>query len=354
MHNQRRTAVFFLLLCLLPTLALAQGLSGAWAGKGRLQGEVTESDTGKPVKGAKVTLKSPSDPTVGPPPIITDAKGKWSYLGLVGGTWTIAIEADGFVAAEGPAKVNEFGPSPPVRVPLKKITKEMLDAAAPKNEVREALEKGNALVAEKKWAEARAEYEKALSDPKLKEESKPMVLRAVAGTYRAEENYGKAIETTQAALAMNREVDSLMLLAQTYYDAKKTDEAIVTLKEAAVASTDDPKVVKLLVDILVDAGKEEEAKTYMAKLPEGTKIDPASLLNIGIRQFNDGKTAEALQSFNRVVDENPALADAYYYRALAFMSAGQNKEAKADLQKLLEIDPNSKFAADAKDFLKSL
>lgn len=349
MQSQRRTAVFFLLLCLVPTLALAQ----AWSGKGRLQGEVTDAQ-GKPVAGAKVTLKSPKDPTIGPPVITTDKKGKWSYLGLVGGTWTIAIEADGFVAAEGPAQVNEFGPSPAVRVKLNPITKEMIDAATPKNEVREALEKGNALVVEQKWAEARAEYEKAFADAKLKDEYKPMVLRAIAQTYNGEQNYGKSIEILQQALAMNREVDTLMMLSQTYYEAKKNDEAIATLKETATASNDDPKVVKLLVDILVDAGKEEEAKTYMAKLPEGTKIDPASLLNIGIRQFNDGKTAEALQSFNRVVDENPALADAYYYRALAFMSSGQNKEAKADLQKLLELDPNSKFAADAKDFLKSL
>lgn len=349
MQTQRRTAVFLLLFCLVPGLVLAQ----SWAGKGRLQGEITDAQ-GKPVKGAKVTLKSPKDPTLGPQVMITDAKGKWSYLGLVGGTWTIAVEADGFVAAEGPAQVSEFGPSPAVRVKLNPITQEMLDAAKPKNEVRDALEKGNALVVEKKWAEARAEYEKAFADAKLKAEFKPMVLRAIAQTYNGEQNYGKSIETLQQALAMNREADTLMMLAQTYYEAKKNDEAIATLKEAATASNDDPKVVKLLVDILVDAGKEDEAKVYMAKLPEGTKVDPASLLNIGIRQFNDGKTVEALQSFDRVVAENPALADAYYYRALAYMSSGKSKEAKADLQKLLELDPNSKFATDAKDFLKSL
>jgi len=348
MQTQRRTAVFFLLLCLIPTLALAQ----SWAGRGRIQGEVTDP-SGKPIKGAKITLKSPKDPTIGPPTMTTDEKGKWSYLGLVGGTWTVAIEADGFVAAEGPAAVNEFGPSPAVRVKLNPITQEMLDAAKPKkNETKEALDKGNALVVEKKWPEARAEYEKALA--KLDKEYHPMMLRAIAQTYTGEQNYDKAIETLQQALALQREAETLMMLAQTQYEAKKVDEAIATLKETATVSNDDPKVVKLLVDILVDAGKEDEAKVYMAKLPEGTKIDPASLLNIGIRQFNEGKTTEALASFDRVVAENPEMADAYYYRALAYMSSGKNKEAKADLQKLLSLDPNNKFAGDAKDFLKSL
>ena len=349
MHNYRRTTLLFLLLlCLVPSLVLAQ----AWAGKGRIQGEVTDT-AGKPVKGAKITLKSPQDPTLGPPPILTDAKGKWSYLGLAGGTWTVSIEADGYVPAEGPAKVNEFGPSPPVRVPLQPITQEMLDAAKPKkNETKEALEKGNALVVEKKWAEARAEYEKAFV--KLDKQYHPMMLRAIAQTYSGEQNYDKAIETLNQALALTRDTETLMMLARTQYEAKKVDDAIATLKETATLSNDDPTVLKLLVDILVDANKEDEAKVYMAKLPAGTKIDPASLLNIGIRQFNEGKTTEALVSFDRVVAENPEMADAYYYRALAYMSSGKNKEAKADLQKLLQLDPNNKFAADAKDFLKSL
>src|SRR5258705_10317165 len=176
MHAQRRPAVFFLLLCLVPTLVLAQ----SWAGKGRIQGEITDP-SGKPVKGAKIPLKSHKDPTIGPPPIVTDDKGKFSYLGLVNGTWTISIEADGYVAAEGPAQVNEFGPSPAVRVKLNPITQEMLDAAKPKkNETKAALEKGNALIVEKKWAEARAEYEKAFV--KLDKEYHPMMLRAIAQT----------------------------------------------------------------------------------------------------------------------------------------------------------------------------
>lgn len=348
MDTQRRLTVFYLLLCLVPALLFGQ----AWAGKGRVQGDVTDPQ-GKPVAGAKITLKSPKDPNIGPPPMLTDDKGKWSYLGLVGGTWTILIEKDGFVPAEGPAKVSEFGPSPAVRVQLKAITKEMLEAQKPKqNETKAALEKGNALVAEKKWGEARAEYEKALA--KLDPQYQPMVLRAIAQTYNGEQNYNKSIETLKSAVALNKEAETLTFLAQTYYEAKKPDEAIATLKDALVVTNDDPKVVKLLVDLLVDAGKEDEAKTYMAKLPAGTKVDPASLLNIGIRQFNEGKIQEALASFNRVVEENPEMADAYYYRALSFMSSGKNKEAKADLQKLLQLDPNSKFANDAKDFLKSL
>jgi Tfp pilus assembly protein PilF len=55
-----------------------------------------------------------------------------------------------------------------------------------------------------------------------------------------------------------------------------------------------------------------------------------------------------------VVKEKPDLADAYYYRALVFLNQGKNSQAKADLQKLLELDPNNRYAKDARDMLKEL
>jgi tetratricopeptide (TPR) repeat protein len=63
---------------------------------------------------------------------------------------------------------------------------------------------------------------------------------------------------------------------------------------------------------------------------------------------------QALSEFDRVVKENPELPDAYYYRALVYLNQGKNAEAKTDLQKLLQIDPDNKYAKDAKEFLKDL
>ena len=88
-----------------------------------------------------------------------------------------------------------------------------------------------------------------------------------------------------------------------------------------------------------------------AQLPEGTKIDPVSLLNVGIRAYNEGKYDKALESFNRVAAENPELADAYFFRALAYMPIGKMKEAKADFQKFLEMAPNHAKAKEAKEML---
>ena len=62
----------------------------------------------------------------------------------------------------------------------------------------------------------------------------------------------------------------------------------------------------------------------------------------------------ALKEFDEVVAGNPSMADAYYYRGLVYLDKKQNTQAKADLQKLLELEPGQQVAKDAKEFLKEL
>ena len=316
-------------MLLLVALAFALGVPGygqAWAGRGRLQGAVKD-ESGKPVEGAKITLRKGTDrvdpKTPGPAPIETDKNGKWSILGLGEGPWGILIEKEGFIPSEGQAPVNEFGPAQPINVTLKVIPKEVIQKAEQEDkgsQAKAAIERGNALLNEGKFAEARASYQEGIA--KLEDKTlHPAILRAIADTY---------------------------------YRENKSDPAIDTLKQALALAPDDVDTLRLITTLLVAAGREAEAQTYMAKLPQGTTLDPNTILNLGIKAFNEGKMDQALAQFDRAVKENPNLADAYYYRALAYLNQDKKAQAKADLQKLLQLDPNSKFATDAKDFIKSL
>lgn len=357
-----------LLLFAAAWLALAlPALAQQWAGRGRLQGDVTDKD-GKPIVGATVTLRWGKDPTLGPAPLKTDKHGKWSILGLVGGAWGIIVEADGYKGSEGQASVNEFGPAPAIHVRLNQPTKEEIAAAQPHNAAREALESGNALLQQQKWPEARAAFEKAL--PEVADaEAQASILKAIAGTYLQERNAASAIDTLNKVMALTpTDTATQRLLAGALYASGQTElaahhqaageqlkeKAIQTMQAYVESSPQDTEAIQTVVDWLVDAGREPEAKTYMAKLPEGAKVDPAALLNIGIRQYNESKLPEALASFDRVVAENPDMPDAYYYRGLAYLGSGKMKEAKADFEKLLQMAPNGEHAADAKMYLKEL
>ncbi|MFY9823952.1 MAG: tetratricopeptide repeat protein [Thermoanaerobaculia bacterium] len=322
-----RIAKFMVLLAVLLWIAGAPVLHAqSWAGKGRLQGQVKD-ESGKPIEGATITLRNGTEAVDvkkdGPAVLKTDKNGKWSVLGLTSGPWGVLIEKPGYVPSEGQVSVNEYAVAQPLVVTLKVVPKEVIEKAQKESttgQAKSAIEKGNALLAQEKYAEARAAYEEGMA--KLEDKSlHPAILRAVS---------------------------------QAYFKEGKTDQAIETLKRALAIAPDDPDTLQLLVNLLVGAGREAEAQTYMARLPQGTKVDANTLLNLGIKSFNSGKMDDALAQFSRVVAENPDLADAYWYRALVYMNKSQNKEAKADLQKLLQLDPNNKNAKDAQEFLKSL
>ncbi len=333
-----KSTLFAALLLLSTTPLLAQ----AWAGRGRLQGSVVD-EAGKPVEGAKVTLR-PGNDTVkaenpGPPPITTNSKGKWTILGLAEGPWGVLIEKEGFIPSEGRTPVNEFAPAKPINVTLKVLPKEQ--AAQEKTPSRgsqavAAINDGNAALQAEKYAEAREAYQKAL--PLLagqNQEATPNqvpVLRAIANTYYRE-----------SALAKTKEAKK-----------QKVDQAIATLKQGIEIKADDTESLQLIVNLLVGAGREAEAQTYMARLPQGAKVDADTLINVGIKYYNEKQIDKALDQFNRVITENPELAEAYYYRGLVYLNKGKTAEAKADFKKLIEIDPKNKFAKEAQDYLKSL
>lgn len=319
---RHKNLVFPLLLLLL--LAGLPAFAQRWAGRGRLHGEIKD-DQGKPVEGAQIILRmteeaiDPNNLGDGPKTVTTNKNGKWSILGLAQGDWRVLILKEGFLPSEGTVKVNESGPPPQaINISLKSGA-----AAAPAAQqgpsVLDVIEEGNQLLTQEKFAEARAAYEKALLQ--LDPENHPAILRGIA---------------------------------RTYFQEKQPDKAVATLQQALQIKPDDVESLRLIINLLVAQGKEKEAQEYMARLPQGETVDPATLLNIGIKHYNEGRMAEALAEFERVVGENPSLPDAYYYRGLAYLASGKQAEAKADFQKLLELDPKHANADEAREFLKSM
>lgn len=327
-----RQKQLFLYVLVLALFTAALPLSAqTWAGKGRLQGEIRD-EQGKPLEGAKITLRKGTDrvdpKADGPKSITTNKHGKWSTLGLAGGPWGILIEKEGYMSSEGQVGVNEYAVAQPLNITLKKPSQEVLQQAAKSAEpsgnakAKAAFEQGNAALQAGRYADARTSFEQGLT---LLEEKDPVVhvsvLRAIADTYNKENN---------------------------------TDQAIATLKRALEVTPDDAASLQIVATLLVNQGKEKEAEAYIARLPEGTKIDPNSMLNVGIKLYNDKDLNGALERFDRVVKENPTLANAYYYRGLTYLGLNKAAEAKADFQKALELEPGSPNADEIREYIKEL
>lgn len=299
----------------LALLTLAGSLMAQdWKGKGRLQGQVVDPE-GQPLAGVTVSLHQGEDAEgAGPSPLTTDKKGRWSYLGLANGAWTLVLQAEGFLISEGQVQVNEYGPGQPIRIALTRPSAEQLQNAA-----ADLIEQGNGAMQRQAYAEARGYYEQALED--TPETNRASVMRGIAQSYALEDNRDAALDMLEKSLQL---------------------------------APDDVDTLRLIIELLLTAGRDEDAKAYIARMPQGEALDATTRLNLGIELYNEGDLDGALEHFQQAVSDHPDEGIGYYYRGLIFLAKEQNADALADFKAFLERSPDSEKAAEAQQFVDYL
>jgi len=358
-------------------LVPAAGNAQDWAGKGRAQG-VIKDEKGDPIEGARVTLRPLNAPDEGPEPVYTNGKGRWSILGLGGGLWKVLIDAEGYKPSEGTYGVNEFQAAAPavvtlVRDSFSSIAKgdELLDAgdfAGARGEYLEAISGldesgaarlrsriGDTYLEEGDYPAARAQYEQALPYIEVAEQAHIRLQLATAWEREGRPADARAeYERVLPLLTPEGQAQVLLAMARGYDREERRDDAIATLERALELQPDTPELLQLIADLLGRAGRDDEAREYLARLPEDTQLPADMILNVGIRLYNEGDTAQALTYFDRAVRENPDLAETYYYRGLVYLSQSENDKATADFERLLQLEPGNSHADEVKEFLKFL
>jgi tetratricopeptide (TPR) repeat protein len=309
-----------LLPSLLLFLAVAIGPLAAqdWRGRARLDGWVKDPK-GQPIADAKVEFRRESG--AGPAATRTNKKGYWAVLGLVGGPWNVDVSAPGYETRRLAISLSEASRVPPMMIELQPAAPSSppAGAVAPDAgaEIRAAVLLGNRLLAEKKYVEARAEYEKALE----KLPGSTAILKGIAQTYGAEGNPDKAIET---------------------------------LRKVAQLDANDHENRVLLASLLLEQGKLEEGRGVLETLPPEAIRDAGVYVNLGILFMNKNKPEEARTYLTKAIEIDPADADTYRYRGLASVQAKKNAEAKADLNKYLELAPDGADAKEVREILQAL
>jgi len=298
--------------------------SGAWAqewrGDCRLAGRVID-EQGKPLEGVKVRATFPA--VVGAIEANTDKRGDWAIEGVADGTWQLIFEKDGYHPAEAVAEVDEGG-----RANLRTTLKKMFD---PNAFIQAEGKKADALMSQKKYAEARAVYEAIIA--KVPEVKGPMQ-QNLASTYYLEGKLDKAAEHLRAGL--------------------ETDPGNVPIK-------------LLLTNVLIEKGAIADASQVLDSIEEAKITDPQVYLNFGLALINGQKPAEALPYLDKAVARFPQASLAYFYRANALVyliNAEQDPKnplrierlgkVKADLEKVLQLAPNAPEAAEAKKLLDQI
>jgi tetratricopeptide (TPR) repeat protein len=318
---------------LLLALIVATGAFAQVRGRGRIQGNVFDKATGKPIADATVTVSGGStEPIV----VKTDSKGHWAALGMTSGSWNVDIVAAGYQTTRGTVAISELQQIPPIKTELAAEEKQEAAAAVQSSPLVpqaaiDAIKEGQELMAASKFKEAVADFEKALPQ----------------------------IPTDKPQVATVR-VQLQEVMAQAYYKAGDLKNAIATLERLNAAdpwTTPDANQTArqvLLANLYLENSQLDEAKALVAKLPAGAVSDSAVYTNMGIVALNKKKPADAEGYFTKAIDLNPKAADAYYYRGLAKMQQKHDKDAKADFQQVLTLSPDSPEAKDAKTLIAGI
>jgi Tfp pilus assembly protein PilF len=314
-----RRAFCFLIAALLMAGLATEAAAQDWSGSGRVRGKVTGPD-GKPIVGAKVYYRMVENAEAGPPPFTTNKSGSYSFLGLKGGDWMVRVEADGYQpwTSSVPVEVFSTGVSDPVDAQLEPLPDEVLTAIARDN-ARLNLKAGDALSAKGDFAGARVEYEKALAA--VAEADKPIIFAAIGATYVNE---------------------------------AKVDEAKRAYEQALAIDPDHVESLKGMCNIVAYQGDMALADQLYARIPAAEPIHPNILITMAMGHFNQGDTETAKALLDRAVRDAPQDALSHYYRGLTELSLGDNDAARADLECSLELAPNHREAANARDFIARL
>lgn len=345
----RRLITLAVVMLLVSVAAVAQV-----RGKARVQGTVVDQETGKPIAGAKVTVAI-ADGSTQAIETRTDAKGKWAALGLVGGTWHVDIEAQGYSTSRGSVAISELQMVPPIKTALTpaKVVEQAAAPVAPVSSVPDAARTAIAQAQDLLMAQVGDMIPAA--DP-----SQP------SHTVTAEDikaNGRKAAELIEGALPqIPSDTDEMkkvrvqveQVLAQAYYKAGNVAKAIENLEKVIAADPSNVGVSLLLVNLYLEAEKLEQGKALLEKLPADAVTDPTVYLNVGILFLNKGSVADALTYFDRAVALDATRAESFYYRGLANLQLKKSKEAKADFEKVMAMAPESSEGRDAKQLLAGL
>ena len=295
-----------------------------WSGRGRLSGAVEDLE-GVRVEGASVKLTLDG---VGPEEVATNRRGQWARAGLRSGDWIVRVSKTGYAPTEHTVMVNEYATGADRPVLKTKLapagaasdgSTAALTDDAEAQAAKELLERGNALIGEEDFEGAIAVFTEAL--PSLPDGAKAAVL---------------------------------VIVAQNQARLERDEEAIASLERALSYAPKNADALKLMSRRLSALGRGEEAQAYLARLPEDQRADPEILVREGVDLYNQDDFEGAVEKLTAAIEGAPEWTDAYYYRGLARMAAGQNEAAAEDFRKLIELGPDDERAEEAKQFAEYL
>ncbi|HEX8170374.1 MAG TPA: tetratricopeptide repeat protein [Thermoanaerobaculia bacterium] len=157
-----------------------------------------------------------------------------------------------------------------------------------------------------------------------------------------------AIKKFEAAVAANADLMAgWSALAKTQLREKNYAAAIAAANKVVDIDDSDAEMWSVLVESYTATGDKAKAAEAQKKLP----ANAVTLFNDAAKLINANNDAEAEKLLKQAIAIDPKMAQSYYELGMLYARASKNGDAREMLQKYLEIAPDGKDAATAKEML---
>ena len=296
-------------------VALAFVATNAFAvGEGRMNGKILDAVTKQPIPNAVIKIKA-TEKTNYSTELKGNKKGEWAFFAL-----DATIKYEFTVSAEGYLPYTEV-----IKIPLGTTTPRDFHLTKASDATQEtvvtfkgdpavdAYNAGAALANAGDWAGAAAKFNEAVT-------VKPELTAGWIG------------------------------LAKASVKTKDWPKAITAANKALEIDNEDTEMYAVLSQAYTATGDKAKAAEAQSKLPKNA----GALFNEAARVINGGNDAEGEKLLKQAIAADDKMAIAYYELGMIYVRAGKSAEAKSNLQKYLQLEPNGKDAATAKEMMSYL
>lgn len=313
-----KLSLFIVIMLSFTSFVLAQ----AGRGKARISG-VVKDEQGNSIKSAKIVIQFLEDMQV-MREITVDKKGEWAIMGIGTGTWRVTASAEGYISVYKDVYIHQLERNPKITLVLKKTIQS--DQVMIEDEsTLGLLEKTNQLFTEKKYDEAIALLKQFL-------EINPNVYQAfidIGDCYREKGELEQALEEYNKALEQAKK-DELM-------GKEMTAKALARIGECYMRKEDF-----------------ETAQDYFKLSIESYPDNEILAYNVGEIYFSNQKIDEAIHYFELSTQIKSDWGPPYLKLGYAYLNKGDYEKAKLNLNKFLELDPESPEAPTVKNMIDYL
>lgn len=298
-------------------VALAFVATNAFAvGEGRMNGKILDAVSKQPIPNAVIKITA-TEKTTFTTDIKSNKKGEWAFFAL-----DATIRYKFTVSAEGYIPYEEI-----VKIPLSVTT--VKDFVLTK-------------VGDAAKTEAVGSIKGA--DPAVE------AYNAGAALANAGDLAGAAAKFNEAVIAKPDLTAAWIALAKTSVKTKDWPKAITAANKVLEIDNEDMEMYAVLSQAYTATGDKAKAAEAQAKLPKNA----GAIFNEAARVINGGNDTEGEKLLKQAIAADDKMAIAYYELGMIYVRAGKSPEAKTNLTKYLELEPNGKDAAVAKEMISYL